>query len=233
MDYIIGTGYWSGHGFRGNDGRERADFFNIWAINTFQFATPKKLYIIDSNSSQLPLAIEGIGTWIRLDHNFGHIFDMYGDNYLYRFGGWSIGFILGAFLAYSNKCDFIYKEQDCLAFGPWVESLYEDLNKNNLKMLMGKPSYPGFKIEQSLIIIKHEFILEFIKELLNIPENDGGEHHICPENKFYNIMLKHPKEIGYMSMGVGRARPLPMMFPFYAQQITETEIGELKSMQFI
>jgi len=219
MSYLISSGYWSGKGFRGQDGSDRADFFKIWLDNTFAYASPQKIIVVDSNSEILPPDPEDLSKveWIKLNHNFGHVFDMVGSGYQNKFGGWSVGFLVGAMMAYANNCDFIYKEQDCLCFGSWVESLYNDLEKFGKRMLIGRQSHPAVLIEQSLVIIKHDFILDFIQKLISINKPDGGEGRYVPEFKFYDLLCQN-SEIGLMSMGYGRQKSFNFDEAFYTQQ---------------
>ena len=234
MKYSIVTGYWCGEGgFRGGDTTSKAEFFELWLSNTLKYSEPSRIFVINPNSLVLPTDLhENTCSWIHLDHNFGHVHDMHGSDYRHKFCGWTQSFILGAMLAYANNTDLIYKEQDCLAFGPWVQRLYEDMEKNGKKMLLGMESFPGMRIEQSLVIIKHDFINEFLKELFDIPFPDGGLGKVLPEAKFAAIMDKR-KEVGYMSFGVGRARPILFDAPFYVQQLSKEEIDFLKNIGLV
>lgn len=230
MSYSITTGYWCGEGgFRGGDTASKSEFFNLWVSNTLKYSEPKRIFVINPNSLVLPNDLrEDICSWIHLDHNFGHVHDMHGNDYRFRFCGWTQSFVMGAMLAYANNTDFIYKEQDCLAFGRWVERLYEDMEKGSKKMLLGMESFPGMRIEQSLVIIKHDFILEFLKELFDLPLPDGGLGKMLPEAKFASIMDKRP-EIGQMSFGIGRGRPIIFDEPFYVQQLNREELALLSN----
>jgi hypothetical protein len=240
MKYIITTGFYTSRAvtpnFVGQTGQEKADFFDIWYDNTLKYAKPEKIFIINSNAEILPKEKKGI--WIDLDYNFGYPANMIGRNYLFRFNGWTVAYVCGAMLAYANGYDFIFKEQDCLAFNGWVEQLYRDLELSGKKMLIGSEcsSVPGLRCEQSLTIIKHDFILDFLQERFNMPQPDGGDGHTATEWKYADIMQKRANEIGYISFGYGRTRPQNGFSPietFYVQQTLNHEVEKLKEINLI
>lgn len=232
--YTIITGYWAGKNWRGQDGREKADFYKIWEDNTFKYSSPFDVFVIDPNSQEdlLPEKLDRV-KWIRFA-NQGcclHVHD--GDNlnksYKQKFGGWSLSIMQGMLLAYSNDSDFIYKEQDCLAFNGWVESMYQTLEKKGARMLVGrKQDAAGQALEQSLFIIKHDFILPFLNAYLSLQANDAGEGFLRPEGKFeYLRRLLFEKEMQFLDFGFGRTRPevdFDFSLPYYVQQLTNEEV---------
>jgi hypothetical protein len=214
MTYAIGTGYYSADdGYRKGDKRE---LFAKWFQNTTKFSTPETIYVIDANSTYVPTGYQV--EWIRTKKNFGHLFD----NKNEFFTGWAVSFMLSALRCYADGHDFIYKEQDCFAWGDWVTSLYSDLETKKAKMLVGRGPWEDLKVEQSLVIIKNDFIPTFISEYMLIKESDKV---IPNENKFAKVMEKYP-EIQFMSMNGGRVRPITP-HPTYAQQLNEQELKDL------
>jgi hypothetical protein len=108
--------------------------------------------------------------------------------------------------AYSCGCDYIYKEQDCLAFGPWIDSIYGKCSRENLKMLTGRLYHPKKKlhIELSLMFLKYDFIIPFLSQLL---AQSTPDIKLRPETKFMNIKDKNPDLVDYLDFDYGGNRP--------------------------
>jgi hypothetical protein len=193
VQYVITSGY-----FCSPDDNIPDNFYNIWYQNTISYTDPKKIIILNSESKK---PTKAKGEWIDIK-NFQHV--QQADENPVKFAGWSISVITGATLAYANGCDFIYKEQDVLAYGPWIKESYNYMEKNNLKMLIGDAPEFVYKVENGLIIIKHSFILEFLYLWFRIKEYDTG--HIVdrkrPETKFHDIQ-QDSDYIGFFPFGYG------------------------------
>lgn len=213
MKYVIGTGYYGTK-------PEHAMFFNTWMRNTLRYTKAVKENIVVVNAASQPASSFG-GTWLNMRRNYGHVKQMpEGEKY----GGWWTGFMLAAMHAYHHGCDFIYKEQDCLAFGPWVERLYEDQRNTGAKVLVGRFKHK-YQIEQSLVLVMRKAIPELLRVYMNIYETDVA---LRPELKFLRIMKRFPKFMQFMSMGCGRNRPIPYRAEcFYAQKLTPQEMKNL------
>jgi len=196
--YCIISGYYSP-----DMDKQRQDFFNIWYNNTIKYANPKEIIIINADSKK-PKGAKG--EWIDT-HNFLHC--QASDNDPIKFCGWSVGFLMGITIAYARNCDVIYKEQDVLAFGNWVNDMYLHMKSLNLKMLIGDSPHFCYKVEQGLIIIKHEFIPKFISDWLSIPEFDTGVPDLRkrPEVKFNEVKQKNENDIGFIPFGFGAHTP--------------------------
>ena len=215
MTYIIGTGYY-------DDGKASSAFFETWMRNTTKYApcTPDDIVIV--NAASIPLTDFG-GTWLNMRHNYGHVKNMDKDE---KYGGWWLGFMMGAMVAYHHHADFIYKEQDCLAFGPWVKRLYDEAQQKRAGVLVGRFDHK-YKVEQSLVFVRRKAIPGLIQQYLAINASD-----VCPrpELKFSMIMDKWPKEMTYMDMGCGRNRPIPYKAKcFYAQKLSRVEMDCLRA----
>jgi len=230
MNYQIITGYWAGNNSQNIPAQNRADFFTkYWYPNTARYADISNLLVINSNSSHLP---EKKGQWLDLIFNLGHVHDLDNNDYPNKkFGGWSMAFVIGALTAYSNNCDLIFKEQDCLTFGNWIEEMYKTLKETQSHMLIGSPSHAnGQALEQSLFIIKHNLILPFITAYLALPYNDSGFNYFRPEAKFKKIIEDNfSDQVSELSFGYGRGRPSNLINSvdneiFYIQHITTEEL---------
>jgi hypothetical protein len=198
MKYAIGTGY------TGNE-----ELFRLWLNNTND-AHPSHIFVCAAGDYPCPkgdiVYTEG--------PNWGHVFDMQHDG---RFGGWSMGFMHGMMQAYARGCDYIYKEEDCFAFGDWVKNIYA-VDKN---MVFGEYDHP-LKVEQSLVLVKWDFIPDFLSAFLGIRESDKI---IWPEKKFSMMLEKFPDEIGFIPFGYGRNRPIDFsQKTWYAQKLSAFEM---------
>lgn len=223
-DYMIGSGYHSGS----KSPIDVAAFSRVWLENNIRYCdpAPKKTVIIGDTpyaSNELTKEFQ----CIYLHGNLGHVRDKKPGQLL---GGWSGTMLALAMVAYCDQLDFIYKEQDCLAFGPWVNQLYADAGPEG-QMVFGLPLkvYPNITSTQSLFLIKHEFIPVFVQQYLSLGE-DGNQKNNFPENKFTEIENLHPRKMKRMSFGVDRDRPIPYESKgaWYAQQWNTEEFNKAK-----
>jgi len=216
--YIIASGYWDDGSSPPKEGWFQGDTFDLWHDNTLKYSHPSKIYVIDSCSPCQPIDKRGV-EWFSLVRNFGHA---RGSDT--KLCGWSRSYIAGAFLALMNDCDYIYKEQDCLAFGPWVEAMYNQAKKRGAQMLFGKWDHK-YVVEQSLTLIKKEFIQEFIDLYTGIDKWDG---RLRPEQKFH-YLFNTSEKIEWLKFGYGRHRPVNVDDKvFYAQHINKGLMEKLK-----
>lgn len=165
---------------------------------------------------------------IEVAKNLGHVGSFLGKDKP-KLGGWSMSWILPAQIAYCESRDVIYKESDCLAFGDWEAVMCADAEAKKLEMIFGDGSIWG-STEQSLFLIRRDFILDALSAYTNIADSDG----VClPENKFEKMERENPK-IGRHSLRGGRNKPLPFNEKtFYGQKLTDDEIGRLMAMNLV
>jgi len=213
MAYGITTGYYDTVGSEA--------FFKLWMANTLKYAKPAEIVVV--NAAGRCLQQLG-GVWINTKHNYGHAKHLVAGE---KYGGWWLGFMLGAMICYCHQHDFIYKEQDCLAFGSWVKHLFVTAQQTGAPVIVGRFTQHPYSVEQSLVLIKRYAILDFISEYLMLPESEStGPGR--PELKFLSIMKKRPKLVAFMEMGCGRDRPIPYdQRRFYAQHLKKAELDEL------
>lgn len=216
MSYVIGTGFFHKIG----DAQKAREFFRIWYANTYRHAQPEDVFVIEnggcSSLRNLP------GQQIHLTGNLGHAHEVNTGKKPHAMCGWSAIFVTLAMLAYNDEQDYVFKEQDCLAFGPWVDRMYSEIGSAG--MIFGSNQFP---CAQSLVLIKHAFIPEFVKLYMQegTEQIKGNE---C-EHKFARMERAHPDLFKRFSFGVDRARPIPYEADvFYAQQIKPEEMDELK-----
>ena len=219
MSYIICTGYY------GEQGSDKEKFYDTWYRNTMTHAKPERVIVLANGGSRIG---EAPGQWINLGGNLGHTHDLTEHRKPHAMCGWSCGFVALAMIAYMDECDFIFKEQDCLAFGPWVEQLYSEIGERG--MLFGHSRVMA--CAQSLCLIKHAFIPEFVKLYMS-QGNEQERSNEC-ELKFARLEKSFPFWFGRFSFGVDRDRPMPVTEPvWYGQQFTQEELAELKNLKLI
>jgi hypothetical protein len=209
MNYVVGSGY---H-YRSDWDR---DFYTIWRNNTEKYTHD---YHIISTVRNVPAV-----NHILCNHNVGHVGDLIKEN---RDGlcGWSASICALAMIAYNCGRDFIYKEADCLWFGPVPERMYQDLGDKGMVFGAKMKTAPWMACAQSTFLIKHWFILDFLRGYLFLP----SDKDMLPEDKFVKLEENAPDKYTRLSFGVDREKPIPYDDSiFYAQQITESEMSELR-----
>jgi len=165
--------------------------------------------------------------WIQhtyLTGDLGHVHQLIGKKEPFKdsaISSYEASMLTLALIAYTNECDLIYLEQDCLAFGKWIEQLYAELGSHT-EMLFGKVRC--MPCAQSLFIVKHKFLLTFVCEYIQ-----AGNDIKLGEEKFISLMKNRPNQIGQFSFGFDRDRPLVYESPvFYAQKLTRDELLNLR-----
>jgi len=232
--YTIVTGYWA------NTGESyKKEFLDIWYDNTRKYSKPIQIFALNPNSKEIPNNTSYDIDWINFKYNLGHVHMLdAGWGVDPKIGGWSMSFMLGCLLAYSNESDLIFKEQDALCFNGWIDKLYSDAETQNVSGIVGRiQDANGQALEQSVFLIKREILLPFISAYSGLAQNDGGPGFLRPEGKFKYIMdhiLKN--NIGYTSMGYGRSRPsngFDAKEDFYIQKVTPKEMAQLTSLGLV
>jgi hypothetical protein len=214
---MIGTGY-----------NQKSDwdisFAELWYRNQREHCPFQKRIAVISTGYGFPVAAEEINVFY--GKNLGHVGD--GPKELC---GWSAGFLALCLLAYNNQEDLIYREQDVLAFGPWIETAYADLGDGDMIFGPRMQTAPWMCCAQSIVIIRHRFLLTFVKRYLALG-NDTLQ--FLPEHKFCALKAQEPKRFRELSFGVDRMRPLPFHAPvWYAQQFTKAELDDMKALHLI
>jgi hypothetical protein len=223
MNYILGSGYYKDPAFAA-----------LWWENVDRFAIPKpdRIVIMCVGDNPLPYVREGLSE-IDLKGNLGHIHALLTgkDRTLC---GWSASVLALAMIAYCNESDLIYKESDCLAFGGWVGQMYEDMGDGDMVFGGKQASPPYMPCSQSLFLVRHKFIPDFIMEYLKLGDerrlNADGKADNLPEDKFSKLRETFPEKIRTLTFGVDRERPLPLgHYVWYGQQFTPEEMESMRT----
>lgn len=198
-------------------------FHNLWAWNT-----PFPCVIVDN--AQYPLVvthrpdIRVLRMRDAIGHNWKH-FRGKAEPYL---GGWSVAWLLGGWIAYSERKDMLFKEQDCLAFGDWVDHIYGVANERNADVVYGEGS-AGLSCEQSIFLVRWRAIPHFFSAYTAFEEGDGIK---MPEDKFEEMAKRpgNPHKMAKFNLPGGRTHPMPTdNKTWYGQQFTRDELAQALS----
>lgn len=228
MKYLLGCGYY--HPAPAAD-----TFLALWAATLERYADPfpDKTVILSVGSSWRINHADAVpfADVVPLPGNLGHVHQLIGKQSPakpHAFCGWSMGFLTLAMIAYNAELDFVYLEQDCLAIGPWVERIFQDMGDGDMAFggLMKRPPY--MPCAQALVVVRHRFIPEMVAAYLSLG-TDANERNL-PEHKFAAFRGKFgTKRIRDLSFGCDRERPIPMDDEvFYVQKLTPHEVAELR-----
>lgn len=220
--------YMIGSGFYNPPGGDHDKFFSVWFENTVKYAQPEDILILSNGGS----VIEGAqGQWIDLPGNLGHTHDLTNGRKPYEWCGWSMAFFTLAMLSYCNETDFIFKEEDCLAFGPWVQQMYAEIGDK--KCIFGSSKMPHQQAcAQSLVLVKHHFIPEFVRLYMGTGSERLKENE-C-ELKFARLERNHPDHFTRFCFGYDRDRPINYGDAvWYGQHFTPQEMHELRRLALI
>jgi hypothetical protein len=229
--YIIGTGWWcDGTGVHTHTKHQQyvdkqtrqADFFNLWYKSVSSFTNPHKIIIIDSNSPIKPdLRNKNNVSLFSLSENYGAALDGTRKGVL---SGWDRSVLLSASIAFMDDCEyFVYVEQDCVL---WGKNIIEDIIKNmgDKKMALGNGNGTPQLLQQSLIVIKRDYIPKFLNIELN---NTTEELKKSPESRYFN---KFKDDVIFLDIGYGRKRPINFNDKqFYVQHLNENELKIYKT----
>jgi len=186
-----------------------------WCMNVMQHA-PGAQSIIISQAGLRPQFRGPDEQWVFLDGDLGHIGQHLSGEKSFRHSGYTATLFAGLWLAYSNETDAIFLEQDALAFGAWREQLYAEVCDKGL--LFG--SCRLMPSAQSLFLVRHWFIPEFIKRYMAHSDTE-----ILGEHKFHKMEVETPELCGRFSFPYDRDRPIDPGLPvFYAQKLIPEEI---------
>ncbi len=180
--YIITSGWWSTKDDKDSRAVKRGDasirskeFHTLWYEAIERYTNAKKVYIIDSDAPVKPKLDEEHEVLISLLENAGH-----STNHTGKLCGVSRAHLLGMSLAVVNEVEYwVYIEQDALIYG---EDIVETaISKMNKPYMFGAGRGTPQPMQQSFMIMKTDYIPQFIKSFNDIKAKDN---EISPETKF-------------------------------------------------
>lgn len=215
MKILLGTSF-----FHDSNNPKKVEMMSLWHRNVPKEATSVvALY----EGSTIPMMARA--ETVRLTGDLGHIGGHLNGSKPHHLTGWSASICALAMLAYMDECDFIFKESDCLAFGPWVQRMYRDCEGAEFVFGPKMTSAPWMSCAQSLFLVKHHFIPAFVSTYLSLP----ADRDMLGEDKFCHVERCYPHLTKRLSFGVDRMRPLPFNDEvWYGQQFSPQEIETLK-----
>jgi tetratricopeptide (TPR) repeat protein len=212
--YVVVTGYYNA------GGEEAEKFFRLWYDNTLRYAQPARIFVINAASKSVDY---GDCQWINLSENlFHHVLNLPPRQQL---GGFSASVMIACLLAYHERADLLFKEQDCLAFGSYVQRLYDEMGGHGMVAGPMLATGPGAGLlSVSLMLIRHEYLLEFVARYLSLWPSD---REFLPEHKLMEIAKTG--RIVQSRMGYDRNRPVNYEDAgFHMQKITDEEMADLR-----
>lgn len=224
MRYLLGSSFFDG----GKNGAAfRRQLAVIWAENVARARPqPSRVVIVSEGGSKRPNVGPLNADIVRLTGDCGHCDQLVKGERANEFSGWSASMTALAMLAYTDMADFLYWEEDCLAFGDVVGQLYRDMGDGDMVFGRKMTSAPWMPAAQSLFLVRHSFIPTFVHTYLSMggerkPNNLGEHKFVFIESRFGSRRIRR------LSFGVDRERPLPWDAPvWYAQQWTSAELEE-------
>jgi len=161
------------------------EFSEYWFSSILnQSIQPEKISILDACSPDKISLFISQHKLVEINYqikNFGHGAYCAKNNILC---GWARGVIHGAIQAYINNLDFVYVEQDLLLFGKdFLKNIFIEMDLKGKKMCYMNGDETPQKIQQSLIIVKHDYLHKYISDLLSDTDHTQSE-----ELKHYNII---------------------------------------------
>ncbi len=215
---MIGSGY---HPHKSSEW-----FYPLWLANTLRHSKPKQIVVLADSGAPNPVWRAEV-EWVSMLGDLGHVYDLLAGRKDHDWCGWSMTICITALLAYFNECDFVHKEQDVLAFGPWVDQIISEAGDKNV-MFGSAESYPAV---QSIFWVRHAFIPEFVRIYLGTGQERTEDQF--GELKFKRLEERYPHDFGRFSFGYDRERPIRYDPVFYAQKLTPEELLELRSKRLI
>jgi hypothetical protein len=226
MKYLIGSGY---HWREGRD----PEFQKLWIDNINRYCDPKpsRIVVISTGGHGLPFVRPDVDE-IQLSGDLGGFMALVNGQKPHKLTGWMGAVLAGALIAYCDEADYIYLEEDCLAFGPWVKQLYAEVGDAGVLYGAKHTAEPWQPCSQSLFMVRHSYIPAFVRQILEGPPMNTRE--TLGEHQFERCREKYPEQWKFFSLQCDRQRPLPLGYAiWYAQQLTTEELALLKEKKFI
>lgn len=229
MNYTVISGFHRKDGFTGID-----PFFKIWIENVQKMSPPpQQVIIIADNNARPPMdelksAPPFPVTVIPLRGDLGNCHMTLNRIKTHKYGGWNGVVLSGALLCYANETDMIFVEEDALQFGDTVKKMYEEIGDAGI--IFGSCNF--MPAAQSLFLLKHSYINEFVRLILGRgaqdKESELGEH------QFVDLERQFPALWKRFSFGYDRSRPINYDDAvWYAQHWTPEEMEELRKRNLI
>lgn len=199
-------------------------FFKLWMRNVM----PQRTLLVISGELPPPYDDCDLVTAplkkLHLEGDLGSVMNVINKEKDNALCGWSGAVLQMALSAYIDKSDFVYQEMDALVFGPCIERMYDEIGNGGI--IFGSTSCQP--CAQSLFLVKHEYILEFVR--LYISQGSQALEGNLGEQIFARLERENPDKWKRFSFGYDRTRPLNIKDKcWYAQKFSPIELLELRA----
>lgn len=200
MNYLLGSGFFN-NPCAAIPAQEMA---RAWISCIRKHADPQPQRIVVVGAGGHAPEIDGIDI-IRCTGDVGNLQHKVAGKVQHEYAGWTPPVIITAMLAYNEGLDYVFQEQDCLAFGPYIRRMESELGSGG--MTIGRPLFiMGMPATQSLFMVRHWYICQFLRAYLSLGPDDN--EHNQGEKKFARLQRLDPKNVRMTSFGVDRDRPI-------------------------
>jgi hypothetical protein len=209
-------------------------FLRLWFDNLRKYSDPMPKRVVVLSHDNLPVRHPLIEV-IRLSGNLGHADDLLQGRKPWWAPACPCGWMMLMWMAYLCECDFISREQDVIAVGPYIRAMYDQLGHKGA--IFGPSKMHG--TSTSLFLIRHHAIPTFALHYLQA----GPETHLnrIAEHKIHRMIEQWPEHFCRFNFGTDKDRnddgtldPAVMDQPvFWLQQTNRKELLELERRGFI
>ena len=226
MKYLLGSGFFNSS-FMAVPPQEMAKAW-LACIRKHADPPPARIVIVTAAGHTPDIGTHPDVTVIKCDGNLGNLA---AGTMKHAFAGWMAPVMITAMIAYNEELDYVFQEQDCLAFGPYITRGFSDIGDG--QMALGRPLMQmGQPATQSLFFIRHAYIWQFARDYLTLGPDDNEWNQ--GEKKFARLRANNPTAVRVLSFGSDRDRPIPWHEPVVAaQQWSRTEFDEAKRRRLI
>lgn len=221
--YMIGCGWF--HSSKTPEA-ERKKQAKRWIENIRRFASPKPecICVVGQGGCRFPES--GVES-VTVSGDLGNHNDLIKGIKNNEFNGWSGAVLALAMLAYNNESDLIFQEQDCLAFGNYVDEMYRQIGSRGMIFGRRHRGEPNQACSQSLFLIRHFYLRTFVTKYFGSHPQTSNAH--TGEPKFEWLRRTDSDMVGRFRFGYDRERPFNIKDRvFYAQQTSEEDLRVLK-----
>ena len=224
MKYLLGSGYFNNP----CAAVPCPEMARAWlgTISMHANPLPEKVVVV-SAGGDYPIPFQPGLTPIHCRGDIGNLSHKVSGHKNHDWAGWMPPVVITAMIAYNEELDFVFQEQDCLAFGPYIERMYSDMGDG--QMAIGRPlQQMGMPATQSLFIVKHAYIWKFVRDYLTLGGDDNDANQ--GEKKFARLRANNPADVRVLTFGSDRDRPIPWDEPVIsAQQWSREEFETAKA----
>jgi hypothetical protein len=110
-----------------------------------------------------------------------------------------------------------------------VKKVIEEIEKKQKKISYGPRNKTGF-IDQGFVVMKNDYILDFIQKYLSVPGGESMASGMIPERKF-EIVNRKDNMFCPLPFGYGKGRPVDFKQDmFYVEQIESSELDSITNL---